>query len=78
MKKLYKSQTNKILSGVLGGVGEYYNIDPTILRLAYLLVAILTALFPAVLAYIIAAVIVPSRPLSEPAPSSTASAGETH
>ncbi len=44
MKKLYKSDTDKVLSGVIGGIGEYFNIDPTILRLLFILIAILTAL----------------------------------
>lgn len=35
-----KSKTNKKLEGVLGGIGEYYNIDPTLLRLGYLLLGL--------------------------------------
>ncbi len=62
MKKLYRSNTNRLIAGVFGGLGEYYNIDPTVLRLAYVLVAIITAVFPAVIGYIIAAVIVPPAP----------------
>ena len=38
MKKLYKSNTDKVFAGILGGIGEYFDIDPTILRLAYVLV----------------------------------------
>lgn len=62
MKKLYKSQDNKVLSGVMGGLGEYFDIDPVLLRLAYLLVMVLTGGVPAVIAYIIAAIIVPKKP----------------
>ncbi|OGI75597.1 PspC domain-containing protein [Candidatus Nomurabacteria bacterium RIFCSPHIGHO2_02_FULL_42_19] len=62
MKRLYKSNTNKIFFGVIGGVGEYFNMDPTLLRLAYLLLAILTAFVPAVIAYLVAGLVVPSRP----------------
>lgn len=61
MKKLYKSDTNKIISGVLGGTGEYFEVDPTLLRLAYVLIAILTAFIPAIIGYIIAAIIVPEK-----------------
>lgn len=61
MKKLYKSDTNKIISGVLGGTGEYFEVDPTLLRLAYVLIAILTAFVPAIIGYLIAAIIVPKR-----------------
>lgn len=60
MKRLYKSQTNKMLCGVCGGVAEYLNIDPTIIRLiwAVLILAVGTGL----LAYILAAIIMPDNP----------------
>ena len=61
MKKLYRSEENKIFAGVIGGVGEYYDIDPTVLRLAYILIAIFTAGFPALLGYIVAILVVPKR-----------------
>lgn len=61
MKKLYKSSTNKVIAGVIGGIGEYFDIDPTVLRLAYILLAVLTAFVPATIGYIIAAVIMPVR-----------------
>lgn len=35
MKHLYKSDTNKVLAGVLGGLGEYFDIDPVVLRLGF-------------------------------------------
>ena len=62
MKKLYKSSDNKIISGVIGGLGEYYDVDPTILRLAYIIIAMTTACLPAVVGYIIAVLIVPKKP----------------
>ncbi|MEO5691467.1 MAG: PspC domain-containing protein [Candidatus Saccharimonadales bacterium] len=40
MKKLYRSQTNKVVAGVCGGIGEYFNIDPVIPRIVFLLVAL--------------------------------------
>lgn len=59
MKKLYRSRKNKMICGVCGGIAEYLNIDPTIVRL-------LTVLFcfaaMGILAYIIAAFIVPEEP----------------
>ncbi len=61
-KRLYKSKDDKIFAGVLGGIGEYFDIDPTILRLLYILIAVMTALFPAIIGYIIAALVVPNRP----------------
>jgi phage shock protein C len=62
-KKLYKSNTNKVFSGVLGGLGEYFSVDPTLLRLAYVLLVVVTGLFPGLIAYIIASIIVPEKPL---------------
>ena len=62
MKKIYKSDTNKIFSGVIGGIGEYLDIDPTILRLVYILVAIMTGVFPAIIGYIVASLVVPKKP----------------
>ena len=61
MKNLYKSKTNKIFSGVVGGLGEYFNIDPTFLRLIWLLVVVFTGFFPGILTYIIACLIIPSK-----------------
>lgn len=63
MKILYKSQNNRILTGVLGGLGEYYNVDPTILRLAFIIIVLMSGIFPGVIAYIIAALIVPTKPV---------------
>lgn len=59
MKKLYKSNKDKVISGVLGGLGEYLDVDPTILRLVYLLIVIMTGLVPGLVVYIIASLIVP-------------------
>ena len=61
MKKLYKSKENKIFSGVVGGLGEYFDIDPTILRLIWLLIIVFTGIFPGVLVYVIACLIIPKK-----------------
>lgn len=61
MRKLYKSDNDKILAGVIGGVGEYTDIDPTVLRLAYIILAIMTVVGPAVIGYIIAVLVIPKR-----------------
>ncbi|MBU0572279.1 PspC domain-containing protein [Patescibacteria group bacterium] len=60
-KKLYRSKDNKILAGIIGGLGEYFDIDPTVLRLGWLLVFVFTGIFPVLLAYIIAILIVPNK-----------------
>ena len=57
-KKLYKSNTNKLLEGVCGGIAEYFGIDPTIVRLAWVVFCALGG--SGILAYIIAAIIIPS------------------
>lgn len=59
-KKLYKSSENKMICGVCGGIGEYFNIDPTVVRLAWAIFCLLGG--SGVLAYILAAVIIPSNP----------------
>lgn len=55
-KKLYRSRKNSMICGVCGGVAEYLNIDPTIVRLLWVIVAFSGV---GVLAYIIAAIIIP-------------------
>lgn len=57
-KKLYRSRTNRLLCGVCGGVGEYLNIDPTIIRL---LVALLCFTGSGIIVYIAAAIIIPDE-----------------
>ena len=57
MKKLCKSNTNKKICGVCGGIAEYLNADPTRIRLAFLLVCALGG--SGVMAYIIAALVMP-------------------
>jgi len=59
IKHLYRSKKNRIWAGVIGGVGEYFNIDPSILRLAYIILAFLSGFFPLFLAYIVAMLIIP-------------------
>lgn len=58
-KRLYRSERNKIFAGVLGGLGEYFEVDPTLLRLIWLLVVIFTGFVPGILAYIFAIFVMP-------------------
>ncbi len=60
-KKLYKSQENKMIAGVCGGIGEYFNVDPTLIRLAWAVLSIPTAMFGGIVLYIIAAIIIPNE-----------------
>lgn len=57
-KRLYRSERNKMISGVCGGIAEYIHIDPTILRLIF---AFFGLTGTGIVAYIIAAIIIPSE-----------------
>ena len=59
-KKLYKSNTDKKLAGVCGGIAEYFDIDSTLVRLIW--VIIILAAGTGILAYIIAAIVMPDPP----------------
>lgn len=58
-KRLYKSSTNKVLCGVCGGIGEYFNIDPTLVRLAWIVFCALGG--SGIVAYIIATIVIPQH-----------------
>lgn len=62
MKHLYLSSTNKKLAGLCGGIGEYFGIDPTLVRLLWVVLTLFTGLVPGVIAYIIGALVVPEVP----------------
>ncbi len=58
-KKLYRSSANCMLAGVCGGIGEFFNIDPTLVRLGWVVFSALGG--SGVLAYIVAAIIIPKE-----------------
>lgn len=60
-KKLTKSSSDKMISGVIGGISEYIGIDSTILRLAWIAMVAFTGFVPGVLAYGLAALVMPER-----------------
>ena len=62
MKHLYRSYENRVVCGLLGGLGEYYDIDPVLLRLGFIFLVMITGLFPGVLAYFIGSAVVPLKP----------------
>jgi phage shock protein C len=62
MKKLYRSSTNRIFGGVLGGLGEYFGVDPVLLRFVYLLITIFGGVLPGVIVYFVSLVIIPKKP----------------
>jgi phage shock protein C len=59
-KRLYRSGKSKILGGICGGIAEYFNVDPAIIRLLWVLFAL--GYGSGVLAYIIAWIIIPRNP----------------
>lgn len=58
-KRLHRSNENKVVAGVCGGIAEYFDMDPTLIRLAWILFCALGG--SGVLAYIIAAIIIPEK-----------------
>ena len=59
-KRLYRSNRNRMLCGVCGGIAEYFDIDPTLVRLGWVVFCALAG--SGIIAYIIAAIIVPGNP----------------
>lgn len=62
VKRLYRSKTNYVIGGILGGLGEYFNVDPALFRVAFLVLMIFTAFVPGILAYILALLVIPPHP----------------
>ena len=58
-KRLYKSRTNKKVAGVCGGIGEYFDIDPTLVRLGFVALSFLAG--GGLFVYILAAIIIPDK-----------------
>lgn len=61
MKRLYRSKIDKMVAGICGGVAEYLEIDPTIVRLVVVFLAIITGILPALLVYILGIFIIPEQ-----------------
>ena len=59
MKKLYRS-SNRIVAGVCGGLAEYLDVDPTLIRVIYAALSLFTVGFPGVLLYIILMILMPN------------------
>ena len=61
MKQIYLSKDKKFL-GVCGGVADYFNIDPTLIRIAVACIALYTAILPALLVYVVISFVFPQQP----------------
>jgi phage shock protein C len=64
MKRLQRSRKERMIAGICGGIAEYFGMDPTIVRILYVLVSVLSVAFPGILVYIIMWIIVPESDLS--------------
>jgi len=60
MRRLYKSKKNKTIAGVCGGIAEYFDIDPVVVRLIFILFFFIGG--AAIIAYILGAIIIPNPP----------------
>ena len=59
MKKLYRSP-NRIIAGVCGGIADYFDVDPTLIRVIYMVLSLFSAAFPGVLLYLILMIMIPN------------------
>ncbi len=61
-RRLTRSSRHKMIAGVCGGIAEYFELDPTVVRVAYVLISIISVAFPGILAYIILMFVMPPPP----------------
>ena len=66
-RRLTRSAQHKMIAGVCGGLAEYFDLDPTIVRIGYVLVSILSVAFPGILAYIVLMFVMPPPEPTAPA-----------
>ncbi len=62
MKKLYRSQTDQKIAGICGGLGEIYELDSNLIRIAFVFLALITHVLPLVITYFIAWLILVEGP----------------
>lgn len=65
-RRLYRSRDEKMVAGVCGGLAEYFDVDPTIVRVAYALLTLVSGVFPGVVLYAVLAVVMPVEPQGLP------------
>lgn len=58
-KQLRRSRSNRMVAGVIGGLAEYWSVDPTLARVVYVVASILSVAFPGLLVYILLWLIIP-------------------
>lgn len=60
-KRLFRSKKESMLAGVCGGIAEYFGLDPTLVRIGYILLSVLSAAFPGLIVYLILWIVVPEE-----------------
>jgi len=58
---LTRSTDNRMIAGVLGGIAEYFDLDPTLVRIAYVILSVVSAVFPGTLVYLLLWLVIPSE-----------------
>jgi len=70
MKKLYRSTVDRWIAGICGGIGEYFEIDPNIIRVIWIVITAITGFIPGIVVYILLWIILPQhgevRPVEAP------------
>ncbi len=62
MKRLYLSRTDRKISGVCGGIAEYYGLDSSLVRLGWVVLTVMTGVFPGLIGYFVAGIVIPNPP----------------
>ena len=62
VKRLYRSKKERMVAGICGGLGEYFRIDPTIMRLIFIVLWFLTGFIPMLVIYVIMWLLIPQAP----------------
>ena len=60
-RPLHRSTGNRMIAGVLGGLAEYFELDPTLVRAGYVVASIVSAAFPGILVYIVLWMVIPAE-----------------
>ena len=61
-RRLYRSESDRMIAGVLGGLAVYLRIEPSLTRIGYVVMTVLTGFVPGVFLYLVMALIIPREP----------------
>jgi len=60
-KKLFRKNEDRIMTGLFGGLGEFFSVDPVVLRLLWLFVTVFTGFVPGLVTYLVGSLVVPQK-----------------